>query len=120
MSGGAAPVGGHTPGPWELGDEGVYIGSVYDADGLRVAFVYFQDEKSETGRPRQEEEANARLIAAAPDLLEALSDALDLLAEIDNAVRDEHRRNGAPQSKSVAGIIADRARAALAKAGGES
>ena len=61
----------HTPGPWDvqnaLGDgpnKWIY------ADGLYVA---------EVDGEREEAEANARLIAAAPDLLTALKDAVEYL-----------------------------------------
>ena len=52
----------HTPGPWhvESGDE------VRAADGWEVAYIYG------ASRQRVDWEANARLIAAAPELLEAL------------------------------------------------
>lgn len=53
----------HTPGPWEVGDKrGVWVGPVVMAgNGSRgVAFVC------------GESDANARLIAAAPDMLAAL------------------------------------------------
>ena len=53
---------GHTPGPWEVGDKrGVWVGPVVMADnGKRgVAFVC------------GDSDANAHLIAAAPDLLHA-------------------------------------------------
>lgn len=53
----------HTPGPWFVGDKrGVWVGPVVMADdGKRgVAFVV------------GESDANARLLAAAPDLLAAL------------------------------------------------
>lgn len=50
-------MGEHTPGPW------VYDGSfVKSADGKALWH---------SGMPRDEREANAHLIAAAPDLLEA-------------------------------------------------
>lgn len=60
----------HTPGPWQYaaklsGSEnhkGYYIGS----EGWALGFVQPGDENGELG------EANARLIAAAPELLEAL------------------------------------------------
>jgi len=63
----------HTPGPWILGTEGDgAVGSVYcdNALGSRVAIVYGR-EQAYTVFPREEEEANARLIAAAPNLLAA-------------------------------------------------
>ena len=54
----------HTPGPWfaQYDDNGFYeIGS--EASSLRLAFTYGEGET---------DEANARLIAAAPELLAAL------------------------------------------------
>ena len=52
-------------------------------------------------------------LEAVAELIDCVGDAQSLLAEIDNAVRTEHKRNGAPQSKSVAGIINERLTAAL-------
>lgn len=55
----------HTPGPWfsQYDDNGFYeIGS--EAVSLRIAFTYGEGEA---------DEANTRLIAAAPDLLSVLS-----------------------------------------------
>ena len=63
----------HTPGPWEVGTEGSEIGAVYcdNSLGSRVAIVFGKGQEY-TAFSRTEEEANASLIAAAPDLLEAL------------------------------------------------
>jgi hypothetical protein len=71
---GQQPAAKHTPGPWQVGTPGYgEPGYIYcdNALGSAVAITY--------GLPlalsvfsRAEEEANARLIAAAPDLLEAL------------------------------------------------
>lgn len=70
----------HTPGPWSVfdddcedyGDDGLARMIVSgegdpnkNEDGLSIAFVI-------GGMPRDMEDANARLLAAAPDLLEAL------------------------------------------------
>ena len=55
----------HTPGPWfsQYDDNGFYeIGS--EAVSLRLAFTFGEGDT---------DEANARLMAAAPDLLEALN-----------------------------------------------
>lgn len=49
----------HTPGPWGVHDLGIY------ADGICVAVC-------DAGIAIEQEMANARLIAAAPDLLEAI------------------------------------------------
>lgn len=51
----------HSPGPWFVSDE--YTGIVVDSDGLRVAAAY---------KDKPYEPHDARLIAAAPELLEAL------------------------------------------------
>jgi hypothetical protein len=56
----------HTPGPWN-GDVTVHICGCYEA-GLNIGWL--QTQKAER---RAEGEANARLIAAAPDLYEALA-----------------------------------------------
>lgn len=56
----------HTPGPWSTASDPCHFDSqttVVAANGARVAEV--------TGSAFDEAEANARLIAAAPDLLEA-------------------------------------------------
>lgn len=60
----------HTPGPWKTEDDFYRQGvGILGADGLYVAHVIRTSAHSET-------EANARLIAAAPDLLEALQGAV--------------------------------------------
>ena len=62
----------HTPGPWSVGREGWKHQSVYSASGRFLADVsLFYDDA----------EANARLIAAAPDLLEALQMLYDETAD---------------------------------------
>ena len=59
----------HTPGPWTtafMGHSKVHM--IYGADGDDVASIYDFTRQ----RKRKEHLANARLIAAAPELLEAL------------------------------------------------
>lgn len=86
-----------TPGPWVTDD-------VYKDDIAR----YVMSEvlpfprtiaRLELGQDRAEQEANARLIAAAPELLEALQDLCDTLGECG---------------------MTEKARAAIAKATGET
>lgn len=62
---------GHTPGPWEVVDE-VCI----EADGAAVALV----DTHELNPGALDADANATLIAAAPDLLAACRFAIDCLA----------------------------------------
>ena len=61
----------HTPGPWSWGSDynGLY-GAGPDNDVLSTA--YYENMWLSHKRDEAEREANARLIAAAPELLEAL------------------------------------------------
>lgn len=60
----------HTPGPW-VTDNSVLRGSVNRLEEPRRHIALVSDWEKVSG-DRLENEANARLIAAAPDLLEAL------------------------------------------------
>lgn len=59
----------HTPGPWKVGQP--YGCSIYDNNGKRVAKCF--EVWTSPLRPLTECKANGRLIAAAPELLEALN-----------------------------------------------
>jgi len=60
----------HTPGPWHV--EGMYVCPVgYQSNPICGVSRYL-------GQPDENISANARLIAAAPDMLEALKEALEL------------------------------------------
>jgi hypothetical protein len=66
----------HTPGPWIIRHEGVWsVGT----DHEMTALVY--------GCTDKEEEANAHLIAAAPELLEALKAMVD---KFDSEIHNEY------------------------------
>lgn len=77
---------GHTPGPWKAYPEALFNGThvagrcpIVRAGYLRIARV---DRISISSRKMdQEGEFNARLIAAAPDLLEACREVLDTVEE---------------------------------------
>jgi len=74
----------HTPGPWEIEErEG---GGYTVKHKLEGAIVYVTDQPIPELRDAEKLEANARLIAAAPDLLDALIVALAAL-EIFDLVR---------------------------------
>ena len=88
----------HTPGPWAMPDSGQGRISKVGVNGGWDGMIATAD-CGDYARSRSEGLANARLIAAAPDLLEALKD----------AVRD---------SESP-GQWLDESRAAIAKATGE-
>ena len=55
----------HTPGPWKFNDHGIYVGNAH-----WIA-------KAKTYETTREQTANFRLIAAAPQMLEALRAALE-------------------------------------------
>lgn len=116
----------HTPGPWKIratGGPSVHVtGPKEMAPGRKftgppgdvVAFVH--DERGE-----REENPNARLIAAAPDLLEALEQLLWLAEPRCSALELEasrHPTEGRPGSARMARRSVDHARAAIAKARG--
>lgn len=84
-----------TPGPWALGEEGSCFRLIH-ADGIVVADCDYEQIVGAV-----ECDANARLIAAAPELVEALRCLLD----------DSH-------SYESEGYARDHARALLAKIGG--
>lgn len=87
----------HTPGPWTVHGEPHDL--CVRAGGSTVAEVI----------PREARAANARLIAAAPELLEALSQASDLL----------HRHMGQYGADELDERGLEVIRAAIAKATGE-
>lgn len=70
----------HTPGPWTVGDKpGVWVGPVITANSGKkgIAFVVGQTDSGwlggyETSVGEDRTNANARLLAAAPDLLVGL------------------------------------------------
>lgn len=72
-----------TRGPWKAvyncdWEDGANATSIYSSDEVYVADVYRGYVGSED-LTEDEQKANARLIAAAPELLEALQDAVDQL-----------------------------------------
>lgn len=111
----------HTPGPWVFhgpgsGDKALpitgahreYVGS----DGL-ICEVYYDDVTTEGAA---EQEANARLIAAAPDVLEALQECAVTLQSITDSFNGEDMID-----LGTDGVVAlNRARAAIARATGGS
>lgn len=96
----------HTPGPWH---SGTVPHIVYDMGGWAVCNTITYHGKHEKG----EDEANARLIAAAPDLLAALHDAAALLEVYTNTTG----RNGPNVTTHGQALATIReGRAAIAKA----
>ena len=59
----------HTSGPWKLRSDALIVGN--NDVNMSIAIAYDKSSAAD-GVSREEMEANARLIAAAPDMLEAL------------------------------------------------
>ena len=93
----------HTPGPWESGNGTT---SIYGSDGKEVARRIWHG-------PQDDERslANARLIAAAPELLALLN------RIVSESVRVEYEEDG-PACAEMAYSLIDEVRAAIAKATG--
>lgn len=103
----------HTPGPWKVAelfrDERIIRPG--DGGGYALAAAYPQRDKH--GRPHYNADANANLIAAAPDLLEACEIVLDELGKGTTSGRGGF---SFLENERCQGIL----RAALAKVRGES
>jgi len=103
------PVNTHTPGPWIVRDhptQDIYIGPTNDGGAPSVAIV-----PRRISRTPGEHNANARLIAAAPELLEALTRLLPYANFMLSCTVDDD---------DAAYAAVDRARAAVAKATGSA
>ena len=97
----------HTPGPWAISGpwdetcipESIRICSPNYAPRQYVADVYTGDPNNGMDFHRQESLANARLIAAAPELLEALQAAL---AELDTYWKGDYMGRELPMQMRAA------------------
>lgn len=92
----------HTPGPWHYRTHDGSIGSIDAADGTAVAQA-FQVNPISVDLTQASRVANAKLIAAAPELLEALKEALPWIGGLAN------------ENRSVQAVY-ESIRAAIAKA----
>jgi hypothetical protein len=100
----------HTPGPWRVGNAGF---TVFGPKTERPAPVVVAEIPPPTPRvSREERKANARLIAAAPEVLAALETSLKWL---EAAQADEPEDFDSPELRSAV----DAARRAVALARGE-
>ena len=99
----SAPKTEHTPGPWKAQDESNYSAPIIEGDGRPVAEVY--------GDGLEQRKANARLIAAAPDLLEALKTLFRECAMV-------HKHWGENCNQAAADAAVTKANAAIFKAEG--
>lgn len=101
-------AGAHTPGPWIV--DGPPHSQIVWADALnRVCFLAHSD-----GRDVERDIANARLIAAAPDLLAALN---VLLPEVDAEI-EQRQHGGNDEDWQHLKALSDAGHAAIAKVEG--
>lgn len=103
----------HTPGPWTY----IYNGNCLDLKGncgntLIAEFPTLEQIEGVAWKPSDEESANLRLIAAAPELLEALQAIESVLGKIP-AFGDTI---GTEVSKAQIGVAHNQARQAISKA----
>ena len=106
-----AEKGTHTPGPWHVteGIDRFYNGEWIRAGNMRTGDLVAVCNDFNQHNRDAEREANARLIAAAPDLLQALTDLLEA-TNYHAKVELTHKLAGARE----------RAQSAIAKATGEA
>jgi hypothetical protein len=96
----------HTPGPWEIeSTHGITVGPADNGFVCRVRYAT-------TAKQRDEAFANARLIAAAPDLLEALRTIAECNEESSRLPASDRHKKWCAKTAAVA-------RTAIAKATGE-
>lgn len=111
----------HTPGPWELqkplfGEQHIYVHSENSVDGKvrsgrqHICVVPYEGKKGAMAY-HEMFNANARLIAAAPDLLEALQAAVECGMVPTSSVSE-----GGASKHSRQVQVADMIRAAIARA----
>jgi hypothetical protein len=71
----------HTPGPWSFDQDWHRIPTIFAAEGRTMVATIEKGTCGRDARPGADREANARLIAAAPDMLEALLEVRNLVRE---------------------------------------
>jgi hypothetical protein len=92
----------HTPGPWSYDQRWVSAG--HGDQKIAICGMFYLDHA-----PRDEVEANMRLIATAPDLLEALQEAVEALQAIEETT----------EFPSLVGSALEAVSKAIAKATGQ-
>lgn len=102
----------HSPGPWRVVNDTAIVGPGYDERADRPQPVIV--EHSSGGIAFVEAKANARLIAAAPELYEALKDLLNECPQEFDGLPEHGRLLPTARNARIA-----KARAALAKADGK-
>lgn len=105
----------HTPGPWVAVDQGNrldHLGTPYvtifggKSGGLSVASVHCVHPGNQPGDLKTARDANARLIAAAPELLAMLKQARECIAYCRRAHKDAQSGEGVPIELFIDEVIA--------------
>ena len=114
----------HTPGPWVVGGPWPKISICQpEADGDPWNFITWMWDDWAVEAP-DEVKANATLIAAAPELLEACEAALEYLDHADISYANGNTHNGIDEGEHYGGIahcsLIKELRAAIKKAKGET
>lgn len=78
----------HTKGPWEVMWED-HANVIIGADQAVIADCFHADDRTQGPREQEQALANARLIASAPELLEALNHAHNSLRTFRNVPKEE-------------------------------
>lgn len=104
-------TGAHTPGPWKARDDGVVVIQRANQHGYQQPIKLISPWRESAWDGDEEAEANANLIAAAPELLEA-GKALDQFAWGSCVQTD------CEESRAYLQSLIDNLRAAIAKAEG--
>lgn len=90
----------HTPGPWNIEINNHHAGSIATVYGCTDGYAEIWSENwVDTGMPREERDANARLIATAPDLYDAVAAVID-------ATRDYLPPDGITKEEFISRVIA--------------
>lgn len=108
----------HTPGPWLIGIQTCPTGSIATVYNTTDKWVEIWSENwMVTGMPPEEQSANARLIAAAPDLLKALKECRNAIQG--GAPIEPYDSRGAGYEQTFGIAFVEYLDAAIAKATGE-
>lgn len=97
----------HTPGPWDFDNYADHVSYFSDANKHKDKGDYDFRVEFPDDMPEDQAEANARLIAAAPQLLEALEHFFNIMHDYESSRR-----------KGYVKLALDQARAAIGKAKG--
>ncbi|MDQ7305124.1 MULTISPECIES: hypothetical protein [Stenotrophomonas] len=90
----------HTKSPWNIEMNNHHTGSIATVYGCTDGYADIWSESwVDTGMPKEERDANARLIAAAPELYEAVAAVID-------ATRDYLPPNGITKDEFISRVIA--------------